>query len=637
MSHALVLPDSNFMSWYRAAEAYTRAFDRVAVVRSPAGNDLNRFRDVTAVQAPGVWINNDPVSHIRRVYPMVILIDVIRANTPQALEAALGERIARRDRYGSWLNDGHLHPRFVIGWPGEVRGAAIVRRFNTDLGGGRRNEGIDITAAAGATIRSATTGTVVNVTRAPAWLGYGDYVQVLTPFFSPATGLQEYVITYTNLQQIGARVGQKITLGDVLGKAVGPTVRVVVQLRGGGVGGYVMPNVVNPAPLIYWDLRLRPTVDGLRIRERPGTQYKIIGQVYQRDLLETLEMHGRTLEKLGDAESWLKVRTPLNMVGYTAAWLLQAAVRDSMTHIEMSGINLDFLNPLGRPAPERMRGVGWLRLPYKATPSQGFSTMEAAHAFYEPLLNRYLAAGFKLIIILTHQTWGEGAGYNFSAMYREDRGRWDDYIPRFVEAVRSVARRYAGRGFVYQIWNEQDTPFGATYSAISMLPEDYARLLTEAIRAIRAHDPSARVITGGHMSGPWSGSDYARATLRAMPADVRPDGLAAHSYGRGAPNSSAGRYAPFGPIDPDITLYERVLPGAPVWITEFGVLDLEHEPADQVGQYAFDFIRYLKANYRPRVAAAVWYAWADGMHNGYGLVDRNDRPKQPLLQMFLDA
>jgi hypothetical protein len=27
----------------------------------------------------------------------------------------------------------------------------------------------------------------------------------------------------------------------------------------------------------------------------------------------------------------------------------------------------------------------------------------------------------------------------------------------------------------------------------------------------------------------------------------------------------------------------------------------------------------------------VWYAWAQGMHNGYGLVGPDDKPRQPLM------
>jgi hypothetical protein len=48
-----------------------------------------------------------------------------------------------------------------------------------------------------------------------------------------------------------------------------------------------------------------------------------------------------------------------------------------------------------------------------------------------------------------------------------------------------------------------------------------------------------------------------------------------------------------------------------------------------------DFLSFLKSKYRSRIAAAIWYAWADGMHNGYGLVRANDQPKQPLYDRFL--
>ena len=109
ISHALVLPDKDFMTWFKAAEPYTKAFERVAVVRSPAGNDLNRFRDVTAVQAPGVWVKNDALNHIRMVYLTVVRVDVIQANTPDELAAVLAQRIATKDRYGEkMLPDAHL-------------------------------------------------------------------------------------------------------------------------------------------------------------------------------------------------------------------------------------------------------------------------------------------------------------------------------------------------------------------------------------------------------------------------------------------------------------------------------------------------------------------------------------------------
>jgi hypothetical protein len=79
------------------------------------------------------------------------------------------------------------------------------------------------------------------------------------------------------------------------------------------------------------------------------------------------------------------------------------------------------------------------------------------------------------------------------------------------------------------------------------------------------------------------------------------------------------------------------MPGAPILITEWGVLDFPGDPAAQVADYAIGFISRLKTLYSGKVAAAIWYAWADSMHNGYGLVNTSDQPKQPLYDKFLKA
>src|SRR5690606_38157637 len=98
ISHALGLPDQNFSDWFRAVEPYTKAFERVVIARTPAGYDLNRFRNVSAVQTRNVWLNDNALEHIRRIYPSVVRVDLLMANTPQELEAILNERIQKRDR-----------------------------------------------------------------------------------------------------------------------------------------------------------------------------------------------------------------------------------------------------------------------------------------------------------------------------------------------------------------------------------------------------------------------------------------------------------------------------------------------------------------------------------------------------------
>jgi hypothetical protein len=632
ISHALVLPDQNFRDWLRATEIYTRTFERVVVVRSPAGNDLNRYRDVTAVQAPNVWVGNDAVSHIRRAYPNVVRIDVIRSATPEALQTQLNERVNRRDRFGSWLNDGHINDRFILAWNSDAQPARIVRAFNADLGGGRRNEGIDVFTAPGLNVRAAAEGTVTVVQRTPnASLGYGEYVQVVTQFNN-----QSHILSYTHLTNIAVSIGQRVRVGDVIGKAAGALSRLVVQRPGSGGSGYVLPDVVNPTNMIYWEaLRLRPTVDGLRVREKPGMEFTAIGQVYVLDTLEPLELHGRVLQKLGESNSWIKVRTPTRLEGFVAGWFTQTIPPDQLTG-NLNGMNLDLRHVRGGPAAERLRGLGWLRLPYKATMSQGFPSMNDAHSFYQPRLEAYARAGFKLMIILTHQTFGEGAGFNWPSMYADDRGKWREFVPRFAEACRQVAARYAGRNIVsvYQIWNEQDTPFQYAQAAVPIQPEDYAYMLAECIKTIRGADQTARIITGGHMSGPVTGANYARATIAAMPAGIRPDGIGVHSYGRGAPDSPE-RFKSFGLIDEDINRYGAIMRSAPIWITEYGVLDHPEIPATEVAEYGVSFIRHLRTNFARRVATAMWYAWADGMHNGYGLVNEGDQPKQPLHDLYL--
>ncbi|MEZ4667650.1 MAG: hypothetical protein R3E39_07005 [Anaerolineae bacterium] len=79
------------------------------------------------------------------------------------------------------------------------------------------------------------------------------------------------------------------------------------------------------------------------------------------------------------------------------------------------------------------------------------------------------------------------------------------------------------------------------------------------------------------------------------------------------------------------------MPGKPIYFTEWGVLDFQDNLSvvGDVTTYATGFMNIIKTQFASQVAAAIWYAWADGMDNGYGLVSRNDQPKNPLYQKYL--
>lgn len=632
ISHALVLPDADFNLWLSAADAYLKTFERVVVVRSPEGANLNRFRDVTAVQAPGVWKNNDAVAHLRERYRVIVRVDVVKANKPADMAKVFDARIKKKDRYGETLNsDKHIDDRFVIGYPCDFRPARIVRDFNEDYNG-RRHEGLDFAAAKDTGVRAVTGGTV---TRINTSADYGTHVQIATFF-----GSQQYTLTYGFLKDVTVKLGQIVKAGDRIAKANGSEVKLIVQENGRGLAGYKLPNVIDPTNLIHWEgMRLKPTVDGLRIREEPNVNATAKGQVYTTDELEVLERHGQILRKLGNTDRWVKVFTSRSLEGYTAAWFVEAVTASQEppipTNLTMTGINLDFTHRLGKPAPERMKGLSWTRFVYNISRGTGSTDIEAAERLYRPIIEAYVKAGLRIILILGHQTYGEGGRFNLNNMSSE---AWRQYISEFANMCREVAKRYAGRNLIgaYQIWNEQDTqPGSGSIAAVPLSANIYANMLTETIRAIRAVDNKTPIITGGHISGAGAGVQYAKATLAAMPSGVRPTGIAIHAYGLGAPGSSA-RYAPFGAIGTTVRAYLDVM-NAPLWITEWGVLDLPNDPAADVARYATSFIANLKRYYPDKIAVAVWYAWADGMHNGYGLVDKNDKPKEPLYSEYLKA
>jgi hypothetical protein len=132
ISHAFVLPDKDFAQWLQALIPYLKKFDRVAVIRSPGGNDLNPYRNVTAIKAPNMWLSNDPLRHIRRIYPQVVRVDVVNATTPQQMALILQSRIAANDRFGEQNNsDRHIDDRFVLEWASDYRPIRITRHFTT--------------------------------------------------------------------------------------------------------------------------------------------------------------------------------------------------------------------------------------------------------------------------------------------------------------------------------------------------------------------------------------------------------------------------------------------------------------------------------------------------------------------------
>lgn len=636
ISHAFVLPDADFASWFQVLRPYASHFERVAIIRDPAGNDLNPYRDVSVVNALATWLNDDPLYHIRSIYPQVVRVDIVQARTPDELGPILQGRIAADDRFGEHTGEGaHIMDRFTLEYPTDHRPMRIVAPLTkpptaTDAD----NLGLRVATAPGSKILAGAAGTVTR-----QWSGdtddelrLGKYVQITTQF-----GGIDYVVTYAGVGTIHVPITGLVEVGAPIADAVGDTVLIIVQQAKDGLPGYRLPNIMDPTPMIYvTNLRVKPTGGGLRVRTIPSIAGEVMGALQTYDRVFSKESHGVTLQKMGVEGQWLHIRLPDGRSAYTAAWFLEAIQRRPTTlTANPTGVNLDVLHHLGTPDPARLGRIGWVRFGYNVSNNSGSEDIRAAYDRYAPVLARYAEAGYKIVLATSHQTYGEGKD-EFWPWPNMTDDKWNRLTARFSEMMGRISQQFAGKGLVHawQVWNEQDAPIGAVAS-VPMLAHNYQHMLSQVVPAIRSADSEVYVTTGGHTAGPGRGAEYARQSLAGLAAAALPDGIAFHPYGRG-PNI-ASKYANFGHIDESMSAYLSIMPDKPVWITEWGVLQQPNENALDIANYATDFITYLKATYHDQVACMIWYAWAESMHNGYGIVDANGQPREPLTSRYLQA
>jgi hypothetical protein len=168
----------------------------------------------------------------------------------------------------------------------------------------------------------------------------------------------------------------------------------------------------------------------------------------------------------------------------------------------------------------------------------------------------------------------------------------------------------------WQIWNEQNSP---TYYSPKPNVGDYAKLLTESSKAIKAADPSATVILGGMFGTPGGGHDpdaisawsflgqlYARDGIKDSF-----DGVALHPYSQ----SMRG-------IKYQVRKVRKVMQQAGdgqtgLWITEIGWASggvrnpLNRGLKGQAKRLKQSFAYFTRLRGRLGIQTVDWYAWRD--------------------------
>lgn len=294
-----------------------------------------------------------------------------------------------------------------------------------------------------------------------------------------------------------------------------------------------------------------------------------------------------------------------------------------------AGINIDPTNPAGNPPPSQLKGARWVRFPFISKLYE--RSLTDAFAFYDPIINAYHDIGINVLLVLNHQTYGEGEGYVWPNM---DSGKWAAFTPHYLNTIDLISLHYSNKVAAYEIWNEGDVP--NNIAGVYIPATDYAPLLKRSSEIIRRNAPRSRVIMGGLVGGSGISSRYILDVRSALGGIVPVDGIGLHPYGLGAPDDETP-YSRFGDIQWALDAVRGAAPNTPIWITEIGALgSRDREFWDDAALYMKKLADYLRPQAH-KVPVMIWYGWSDAMQfecGTNGLVTASGERKSPIYETF---
>jgi len=213
----------------------------------------------------------------------------------------------------------------------------------------------------------------------------------------------------------------------------------------------------------------------------------------------------------------------------------------------------------------------------------------------------------------------------------------------FANVMTALAEHFRGRIHSWELWNEPDL---AEYWQGT--PDEFAVTIKAGAEAVRAADPSAKIVLGGMSLGP---EKFFRTLVEKHDIGRYVDVIALHAYPESWHEDRLEKV-----FEEEVPKMEKLIKSGtqrPLWLNEMGYADYRYEPNHASGwgtnvyysyehtsRYAADFLlkAFIMTAASGDVSLAGWYRIddfderdarmpSDKVHDHLGLDDVNGKPK----------
>ena len=214
-------------------------------------------------------------------------------------------------------------------------------------------------------------------------------------------------------------------------------------------------------------------------------------------------------------------------------------------------------------------------------------------------------------------------------LYESDRSvRTDAGRKAFADFAETAAKRYTGKGILWEIWNEANLEY---FWSPQPSMDDYCKLVEACASRIRQADPSGQVVAGATSQMPleWFEACFKKGLLNWI------DVLSVHPYRSQPPETVISDYAEFHKL---IARYTPALKQIPIISGEWGYSNINWDKSRLTEQQQADYlVRMFLINSYQKIPVSIWYDWKnDGTdpnerEHHFGTVRHDLKPKAAYL------